>query len=234
MWLSLVPFPLYILLPPSPNIFYCPLPPIYFTAPFPQYILLPPLSNAGKVVQQFDYSRDDKEKEFTTAACSPSGQFVVLGSFDRCRPMHTGGGVGWGGTPAMYLHVPIHDEHRTVHNHTLTHMHIYTTLCTKPTWLHTHIYSHAHPHSYMYSTHSHTHTHTMQYTRLRVYSWIPKRESWEEAPCKEIANLYTITALTWRRDGARLIVVGVLLMELCRLTKPSLQTGVSLWSSGDV
>ncbi|KAL5460471.1 hypothetical protein EMCRGX_G033922 [Ephydatia muelleri] len=80
--------------------------------------------NNGKVAQQFDYSRDDKEKEFTTAACSPSGQFVVLGSFDR----------------------------------------------------------------------------------LRVYSWMPKRELWEEAPSKEIVNLYTITALAWRRDGARLIV----------------------------
>lgn len=37
----------------------------------------------GKVVQQFDYSKDDEEKEFMCAACSPSGQSFVLGSFDR-------------------------------------------------------------------------------------------------------------------------------------------------------
>ena len=37
----------------------------------------------GKVLQNFDYSRDDDEKEFTVAVCSPSGQSVVVGSFDR-------------------------------------------------------------------------------------------------------------------------------------------------------
>ena len=37
----------------------------------------------GKVLQKFDYSRDDDEKEFTVAVCSPSGQSVVVGSFDR-------------------------------------------------------------------------------------------------------------------------------------------------------
>jgi intraflagellar transport protein 172 len=37
----------------------------------------------GRVLQQFDYSRDEDEHEFTTAVCSPSGQSVVLGSFDR-------------------------------------------------------------------------------------------------------------------------------------------------------
>ena len=37
----------------------------------------------GKVLQSFDYSRDDSEKEFTVAVCSPSGQSVVVGSFDR-------------------------------------------------------------------------------------------------------------------------------------------------------
>ncbi|XP_048583111.1 intraflagellar transport protein 172 homolog [Nematostella vectensis] len=39
----------------------------------------------GRVLQNFDYSRDDDEKEFTVAACSPSGQSVVIGSFDRLR-----------------------------------------------------------------------------------------------------------------------------------------------------
>lgn len=37
----------------------------------------------GSVIQTFDYSRDSSEKEFTTATTSPSGQSVVIGSFDR-------------------------------------------------------------------------------------------------------------------------------------------------------
>lgn len=37
----------------------------------------------GSVIQTFDYSRDSSEKEFTTAATSPSGQSVVVGSYDR-------------------------------------------------------------------------------------------------------------------------------------------------------
>jgi len=37
----------------------------------------------GRVLQQFDYSRDDEEHEFTVAICSPSGQSVVIGSYDR-------------------------------------------------------------------------------------------------------------------------------------------------------
>lgn len=37
----------------------------------------------GHVLQTFDYSRDPQEREFTTAAASPGGQSVVLGSYDR-------------------------------------------------------------------------------------------------------------------------------------------------------
>lgn len=37
----------------------------------------------GRVLQTFDYSRDRTEKEFTVAVSSPSGQSVVLGSYDR-------------------------------------------------------------------------------------------------------------------------------------------------------
>ena len=33
-------------------------------------------------MQQFDYSKED-EKEFMCSAVSPSGQSVILGSFDR-------------------------------------------------------------------------------------------------------------------------------------------------------
>ncbi|KAK7792281.1 hypothetical protein R5R35_013312 [Gryllus longicercus] len=39
----------------------------------------------GQIAKQFDYSRDEKEKEFTVACCSPSGQAVMVGSFDRVR-----------------------------------------------------------------------------------------------------------------------------------------------------
>ncbi|KAF8563376.1 Intraflagellar transport protein [Paragonimus westermani] len=42
-------------------------------------------SREGRVVQQFDYSKDDTEKEFTVAVSSPSGQSVAFGSFDRIR-----------------------------------------------------------------------------------------------------------------------------------------------------
>ncbi|XP_064457098.1 intraflagellar transport protein 172 homolog [Ornithodoros turicata] len=39
----------------------------------------------GRMLQQFDYSRNENEHEFTVAACSPSGQTVVVGSYDRVR-----------------------------------------------------------------------------------------------------------------------------------------------------
>ena len=37
----------------------------------------------GRILQNFDYTRDDDEKEFTVAICSPSGQSVVVGSYNR-------------------------------------------------------------------------------------------------------------------------------------------------------
>ena len=40
-------------------------------------------SREGRSLQTFDYSRDNTEKEFTTAVCNPSGQSVVVGSYDR-------------------------------------------------------------------------------------------------------------------------------------------------------
>lgn len=39
----------------------------------------------GLVAQKFDYSQDEKEKEYTCASCSPSGQSIVLGSFNRYK-----------------------------------------------------------------------------------------------------------------------------------------------------
>ncbi|PAA52772.1 hypothetical protein BOX15_Mlig006435g1 [Macrostomum lignano] len=76
----------------------------------------------GRPLQQFDYSRDDNEKEFTVACCSPSGQTVVVGSFNR----------------------------------------------------------------------------------IRLLNWSPSKGTWEEGAATEIDNLYTVTALAWRRDGSRI------------------------------
>uniref|UniRef100_A0A8C2G6B9 Intraflagellar transport protein 172 homolog n=1 Tax=Cyprinus carpio TaxID=7962 RepID=A0A8C2G6B9_CYPCA len=91
----------------------------------------------GQVLQTFDYSRDRSEKEFTVATCSPSGQSIVVGSYDR----------------------------------------------------------------------------------LRVFSWSPRKGVWDEASPKEIPNLYTITALSWKKDGSRLSVGtlcgGVELFDCC-------------------
>uniref|UniRef100_UPI003AACFFE7 intraflagellar transport protein 172 homolog isoform X1 n=1 Tax=Centroberyx gerrardi TaxID=166262 RepID=UPI003AACFFE7 len=42
------------------------------------------------------------------------------------------------------------------------------------------------------------------YDRLRVFNWAPRRGVWDEAKPKEIPNLYTITALAWKKDGSRL------------------------------
>ncbi|XP_070555163.1 intraflagellar transport protein 172 homolog [Ptychodera flava] len=91
----------------------------------------------GRIVQQFDFTRDPEEHEFTVAANSPSGQSVVVGS----------------------------------------------------------------------------------YNRLRVFNWGPRRGMWEEAKMKEIPNLYTITALSWKKDGSRLVAGtlcgGVELFDCC-------------------
>nr|CAB3255301.1 intraflagellar transport protein 172 homolog [Phallusia mammillata] len=91
----------------------------------------------GRPIQNFDYSRDDTEKEFTVAIANPSGQSVVVGSFDR----------------------------------------------------------------------------------LRLFNFSPRRGAWDEAKPKEIKNLYTITALSWKKDGSKLcagtLCGGVELFDCC-------------------
>ncbi|CAG9816108.1 unnamed protein product [Phaedon cochleariae] len=42
-------------------------------------------NNQGKLVKNFDYSKDTSEYDFTVAACSSSGQAVAIGSFNRLR-----------------------------------------------------------------------------------------------------------------------------------------------------
>jgi intraflagellar transport protein 172 len=39
----------------------------------------------GRLLQQFDYSKDSSEKEFTIACCNPTGQQVAVGSYNRIR-----------------------------------------------------------------------------------------------------------------------------------------------------
>ena len=85
------------------------------------YLIIP-----GRQLQNFDYAKDDDEKEFTVAVTSPSGQSVVVGSFDR----------------------------------------------------------------------------------LRVFNWSPRKGAWEESKPKEIRNLYTISTLSWKRDGSKIIAVS--------------------------
>lgn len=114
-------------------------------------------SKEGNVIQTFDYSRDSSEKEFTTAAASPGGQAVVIGSYDRYGA------------------------------------------CWKSPFYRAFYFNHAH--FFMFFICSH---------RLRVLNWTPRRGVWEEAKPKEIAHLYTITALAWKRDGSRICVVCII------------------------
>lgn len=42
------------------------------------------------------------------------------------------------------------------------------------------------------------------FNRIRIYSWVARQSAWLESAVKDIPNLYTVTALSWRKDGARL------------------------------
>ena len=77
----------------------------------------------GMLLQRFDYSRDETEKEFTCATFNPSGETVVVGSFNRFR--------------------------------------IFT---------------------------------------------VAQDGTWTDAGMKQVENLYTVTALSWKCDGSRLTV----------------------------
>ncbi|XP_025413024.1 intraflagellar transport protein 172 homolog isoform X3 [Sipha flava] len=47
------------------------------------------------------------------------------------------------------------------------------------------------------------------FNRLRLYSWSPSKLIWEEETAMHVPNMYTVTALAWKRDGSR-IVCGTL------------------------
>ncbi|XP_071580277.1 intraflagellar transport protein 172 homolog isoform X2 [Temnothorax nylanderi] len=81
----------------------------------------------GKLVKTFDFSRDFQEREITVACCSPSGQSVAVGSWDK----------------------------------------------------------------------------------VRIFDWTPRRSVWEETNVRDLPNFYTVTALSWRRDGSKLVIGGL-------------------------
>lgn len=41
--------------------------------------------------------------------------------------------------------------------------------------------------------------------RLRVFEYSSIRDIWEEKGTKQFKNLYSVTALAWKRDGSRLV-----------------------------
>eukprot|EP00928_Gymnodinium_smaydae_P061483 TRINITY_DN45540_c0_g1_i1.p1 TRINITY_DN45540_c0_g1~~TRINITY_DN45540_c0_g1_i1.p1 ORF type:complete len:1813 (+),score=398.59 TRINITY_DN45540_c0_g1_i1:155-5440(+) len=57
------------------------------------------------------------------------------------------------------------------------------------------------------------------FNRFLVYAWHPKNREWTEVVQREVPNLYTVTALTWRADGSRLVVGslcgGVDMFDVC-------------------
>eukprot|EP00052_Salpingoeca_macrocollata_P025012 m.226452 g.226452 ORF g.226452 m.226452 type:complete len:1747 (+) comp22359_c0_seq2:150-5390(+) len=60
------------------------------------------------------------------------------------------------------------------------------------------------------------------YDTLRVFNHNARRGNWDEAKCKKIANLYSVTSMRWKYDGSRLIVgtlCGAVEMFDCCLRK---------------
>ena len=57
--------------------------------------------------------------------------------------------------------------------------------------------------------------------RLRVFNWSPRKGAWDESKMKEIPNLYTITALSWKRDGSRLVAVSKIMTDQWRVISQS-------------
>ncbi|XP_055005694.1 intraflagellar transport protein 172 homolog [Boleophthalmus pectinirostris] len=57
------------------------------------------------------------------------------------------------------------------------------------------------------------------FDRLRVFNWAPRRGVWDEAKPKEIPHVYSITSLSWKKDGSRLcagtLCGGVELFDCC-------------------
>lgn len=41
------------------------------------------------------------------------------------------------------------------------------------------------------------------YDLIQIYTFSPREKRWSEGPSKTIENLYIVTSMAWRRDGAR-------------------------------
>lgn len=41
------------------------------------------------------------------------------------------------------------------------------------------------------------------FDKIRIFTWSPRQSAWNELANKEIDKLYSVTAMSWRRDGAR-------------------------------
>lgn len=41
------------------------------------------------------------------------------------------------------------------------------------------------------------------FDKIRIFAWSPRQSSWNELINKEVINLYTVTAISWKRDGSR-------------------------------
>ncbi|KAJ3095379.1 hypothetical protein HDU97_007002 [Phlyctochytrium planicorne] len=83
--------------------------------------------NEGRIINEFDYSKDEEEQELSLAEFSPSGQSAAIGGFSR----------------------------------------------------------------------------------LHIYNYSAARQIWEEAPMKTIENFYSVTAMSWKPDGSRLIAANI-------------------------
>lgn len=44
------------------------------------------------------------------------------------------------------------------------------------------------------------------FDKVRIFTWSPRQSAWNELAAKEISKFYTVTAMSWRRDGARLVI----------------------------
>lgn len=54
------------------------------------------------------------------------------------------------------------------------------------------------------------------FDRIRVYSWVARKNLWEENKAKEIEHLYSVTTIGWKKDGSR-VAVGSLCGNFCNL-----------------
>lgn len=68
--------------------------------------------------------------------------------------------------------------------------------------------------------------------RLRVYNWAPRRSVWDEGKAKEIPQLYTISSLSWKKDGSRLCAVNTFLRTPINTHLCSHSTSVSAKCAG--